>query len=75
MVDRSEPPQQDPLDRLSPLINTGSAQIGADYPWTDVYVELEKFSSEIDLDCLQGQNEVSTIDNSKLLYVLFICIL
>ncbi|XP_013114508.2 uncharacterized protein LOC106092255 isoform X1 [Stomoxys calcitrans] len=59
IVDRSEPLQADSIDRLSPLVNTNSAQTGAEYQWTDIYVELEKFSSDIELECLQGQNETN----------------
>ncbi|XP_065366663.1 uncharacterized protein Sik3 isoform X2 [Calliphora vicina] len=56
VVDRSEPLHQDTLDRLSPLSNTGVTQTGMDYMWSDVSVNLEKYS-DIDLDCLQRQSE------------------
>ncbi|XP_005176429.1 uncharacterized protein LOC101900590 isoform X2 [Musca domestica] len=57
MVDRSEPLQQDSLDRLSPLVNTNAAQPESTYPWTDINVELEKFSSDIELERMKGPNE------------------
>ncbi|XP_073848924.1 salt-inducible kinase 3 isoform X2 [Musca autumnalis] len=57
MVDRSEPLQQDTLDRLSPLVNTNVTQTESVNPWTDIYVELEKFSSDIELERMQGPNE------------------
>lgn len=60
MVDRSEPLQQDSLDRLSPLVNTNAAQPESTYPWTDINVELEKFSSDIELERMKGPNEVCT---------------
>ncbi|KAM7345928.1 salt-inducible kinase 3 isoform 2-T6 [Cochliomyia hominivorax] len=56
VVDRSEPIHEDTLDRLSPLSNTGASQAGMEYVWSDVSVNLEKYS-DIELDCLQRQSE------------------
>ncbi|XP_061401261.1 uncharacterized protein LOC133337013 [Musca vetustissima] len=64
MVDRSEPLQQDAMDRLSPLVNTNVAQPESICPWTDLNVELEKFSSDIELERMQGPNE--NINQSQL---------
>uniref|UniRef100_A0A1A9WJ88 Protein kinase domain-containing protein n=1 Tax=Glossina brevipalpis TaxID=37001 RepID=A0A1A9WJ88_9MUSC len=58
IVDRSEPlHSQDTVDRLSPLSNTNATQNTLDNHWSDVSVDLEKFS-DIELECLQRQNEL-----------------
>ncbi|XP_039969416.1 uncharacterized protein LOC126756086 isoform X2 [Bactrocera neohumeralis] len=56
VVDRSEPIKQESVDRLSPLTNTNGLQGGLGFQWTDVAVDLEKFS-DFELECLARPNE------------------
>ncbi|XP_075165065.1 salt-inducible kinase 3 isoform X2 [Haematobia irritans] len=57
IVDRSEILATESIDRLSPLANTSSTQVGVEYLWNDIYVELEKYSTDSELECSGGQNE------------------